>query len=103
MSGQGIDEAIACYHALLEKSSRLAEESAAILAQRQPQTHLTFGDKSLCHVLRPHFLAPATYQRIQQVCSLLSTAMFRLAEQMPQHPELLAPLHLTPVEQELVA
>jgi uncharacterized circularly permuted ATP-grasp superfamily protein len=103
MHGSSASEAIAAYHALIEADPSLAEESAAILAERQPSARLTFGGKPLCSVLRPQFLTPTTYAHIQEVCRLLSAAMFRLAEQMQTDSELLEALHLTPEERDLIA
>lgn len=97
-----IEEAIAEYHALLDTNPAVAEESARILAEEQPRLGLTFGDRPLCTVLRPEFLAPETYQQIRDVCRILSTAMFRLAESMRDEPPLLDAMALTPIELDLI-
>ena len=102
-SGSTLAEAIAAYHALLESDRSLAGECAALLAEAQPRSKLTFGGKPLCTVLRPQFLAAPTYEHIRQVCGLLTAAMFRLAERMPDDPQLLQALDLTPLERELIS
>lgn len=98
-----VSDATAAYHDLLDKNRPLAEESAAMLTEKQPAARTMFGGKPLCTVLRPQFLSPQTYARIQEVCTVLSGAMFRLAERIPDDPELVDLLGLTPTEQELVA
>jgi uncharacterized circularly permuted ATP-grasp superfamily protein len=96
-------DAIRVYHALLEDDRALAQASAEKLAGAQPGACLTFGDTPLCSVLRPSFLTPAAYSYIQSACHTLAAAMFRLAEQMPDDPELLEPMGLTPEERDLIA
>lgn len=103
MTGSPVAEAISAYHGLLEADADLVESSAAVLREGQPRASLMFGGTPLCSVLRPQFLAPSTYARIQQVCGVLSTAMFRLAERMPSDPDLLEPLHLEPAELDLIS
>lgn len=98
-----VRDAAADYHALLAGDPNLAAESAAMLADTQPERCLTFGDRLICRVLRPHFLTPDTYARIRRVCSLLAAAMFRLAERIPSDPDLMGMLDLTPQEQDLIA
>jgi uncharacterized circularly permuted ATP-grasp superfamily protein len=95
--------AIEAYHALLEDDPALAQASAEMLATEQPGACLTFGDTPLSSVLRPSFLTPAAYSWIQAACRTLAAAMFRLSEQMPDTPELLEPMGLTPEELDLVA
>jgi len=95
-------DAIQAYHALLEDDPALAQTSAEHLAAVQPDACLTFGDTPLCSVLRPSFLTPAAYASIQDACQILAGAMFRLAEQMPELPELLEPMGLTPEERDLI-
>ena len=96
------NEAIEAYHTLLRDNAGLAEESATMLAEAQGPAKVTFGGKPLCRVLRPHFLAPSTYTHIQEVCRVLSRAMFRLAERMPDDPQLIDPMGLTSDELDLI-
>lgn len=98
-----VSEAIGAYHTLLEEDTGLAAASAGMLAEEQPGACLTFGDRPLCTVLRPQFLAPSTYAKIREAVGLLTTAMFRLAERIPTDRELIDLLALTPVEQDLIA
>jgi hypothetical protein len=97
-----VSAAISAYHALLEDDRQLAQASAELLAGAQPERCLTFGPNPLCGVLRPHLLTPETYSRIQRVCSVLSGAMFRLADRMLEDPDLLDPMGLTPAELDLI-
>lgn len=103
MIAADVSEATSAYHDLLENDQSLAEESAALLTDRQPAARTMFGGKRLCTVLRPQFLSPSTYARIREVCALLAGAMFRMAERIPAEPELVELLALSPVEQELIA
>jgi len=103
MIAADVTAATEAYHDLLDRDRSLAEGSAARLAEMEPRAGTMFGGKPLCTVLRPQFLSRQTYERICQVCALLSRAMFRIAEQIPDDSELVELLGLTPVEQDLIA
>ena len=98
-----IDKTVDEYHSLLDRDQKLVEDSAAMLQHEQPERLLTFGGKPLCTVLRPQFFADDTYRAIQAGCKLLAGAMFRLAEQATSDPDLLAVLHLSDQECDLVS
>ncbi|HEX8919816.1 MAG TPA: circularly permuted type 2 ATP-grasp protein [Chloroflexota bacterium] len=102
MTTADVGRTVATYHSLLATDLRLAEDSAAMLHDEQPDLLLTFGGKPLCTVLRPQFFAPDTYRAIQAGCRLLASAMFRLAQRILADPELLALLHLSSEERDLV-
>jgi uncharacterized circularly permuted ATP-grasp superfamily protein len=63
---------VRAYHDLL--SDGLARESHAMLEEQLRASDLIFGDRPLCTVLRPRFVTPAQYARLQRRVSILMRA-----------------------------
>ncbi|HEY8285217.1 MAG TPA: circularly permuted type 2 ATP-grasp protein [Chloroflexota bacterium] len=94
--------AIERYHRLLLDQPALARESADLLRDRQPDLHLTFGDRVMCTSLRPQLIGREEYGHIQRVCASLALVGNRLEEVLLARPDLLAVLDLDDQERRLV-
>ncbi len=95
--GRAIDE----YHALLRDERALVEELQAHFVERMHAAKLTFGGRTLCPFLRPHFVAPEAYAEIRGVCRGIFGAIEKVEDKLGS--ELWARVDLTPEERELVA
>ncbi len=71
-----VRRAVDHYHELL--SDDLAGESQAALEGELRRRGLFFGDRALCTVLRPRFLAPAQYRFMQERSAILLRAFDRV-------------------------
>jgi len=98
-----IAAAIAHYDALLAGDGALADGSAAMLLERQPQEHLLFGERLMCYALRPQLLDAARFAEIDRVCGALAGAIKRLEPVLLGDERLLDLLDLDPRERRLVA
>ena len=69
-----IDDAdhVRVYHDLL--TDEVAQESHAMLEAQLRHRGLIFGDRALCTVLRPRFVTPAQYLRMQHRVETLMRA-----------------------------
>jgi len=94
--------AIERYHRLLRDQPVLAQESAALLRDRQPDLHLTFGDRLMCTSLRPQLIGRQEYGHIQRICASLALVGNRLEDILLARPDLLAVLDLDEQERRLV-
>ncbi|HVA89399.1 MAG TPA: circularly permuted type 2 ATP-grasp protein [Chloroflexota bacterium] len=94
--------AIERYHQLLHDQPALAQESANLLRDRQPDLHLTFGDRVMCTSLRPQLIGRDEYAHIQRVCASLAMVGSRLEQVLLGRPDLLAVLDLDEHERRLV-
>ena len=65
-------DAVDTYHGLL--TDDVAQESQAMLEAQLRARGLIFGDRPLCTVLRPRFVTPAQYARLQDRVSILMRA-----------------------------
>ncbi len=95
--GRAIDE----YHALLRDEKALVEELQAHFVERMQAAKLTFGGRTLCPFLRPHFVAPEAYDEIRGVCRAIFGAIEKVEDKLGS--DLWARVDLTPEERELVA
>lgn len=95
--GRAVDE----YHALLRDERGLLEELQARFVERMHAAKLTFGGRTLCPFLRPHFVAPEAYEEIRAVCRGIFRAIEKVEDRLG--PELWERVDLTPEERELVA
>jgi hypothetical protein len=71
-----LERAIGHYHELL--SDELAGESQAMLDAELRRRGLFFGERALCTVLRPRFLAPEHYRFLRERCAILLGAFDRV-------------------------
>src|SRR5207247_1444423 len=71
-----VRRAVDHYHELL--SDEVAGESQAALEGELRRRGLFFGDRALCTVLRPRFLAPAQYRFMQERSAILLRAFDRV-------------------------
>lgn len=95
--GRAIDE----YHALLRDESALGQELQQSFVERMHAAKLTFGGRTLCPYLRPHFVSPAAYEEIRGVCRGIFRAIEKVEDRLGE--ELWERVDLTPEERELVA
>jgi hypothetical protein len=70
-----VQRAVDHYHGLL--SDELAGESQAALEEELRRRGLFFGERPLCTVLRPRFLAPQHYRFLRSRCAVLLRAFDR--------------------------
>lgn len=93
--------AIAAWHDGL--AGGVGEESAAALQAEQTRRGLRFGDRPLCTVLRPRFLAPAQYRLLREQCRLLLRAFESAWQAAMADPTIFAQFRLEAWESELVS
>ena len=93
------ERAIADYDKLL-RERELSHDLEDHFVERMKAARLTFGGRLLCPFLRPHFVSPATYEQVRNVCR----GIFRAIEKVEAGlgPELWDLVDLTPAERELV-
>lgn len=89
------------YHDLL--TDDIAGESQRQLERQQRSRGLYFGDRPLCTVLRPRFLAPEQYRLLQQRGATLLAAFRRAHEAALADRSLLDQFRLEPWERALIA
>jgi hypothetical protein len=92
-----IEQAIEDYHNLL--TDDVALENFGFLKSKMEQRWLSFGDRLLCNVIRPHFLSPADYDYLQQACEILLGAFDNQFQAITQDAELRAESGLTELEE----
>ncbi|HEX2205276.1 MAG TPA: hypothetical protein VHG91_18350 [Longimicrobium sp.] len=102
MSGAAtVRGAIARYHGLLEDAA-LAAETAARLEEEQARMGMRFGERMLCTVLRPRFLAPEQYRGIRRDIAVLMRAFNRAHERAMADAAFRAQFRLLDWEETLV-
>lgn len=67
-------EAVAAYHDLLTSDPQLAADSQSALDIGQEARSLVYGNRPVCSVLRPRFLAPAQYRFLHDRVKVLLPA-----------------------------
>jgi len=82
-----LERAIDAWHRTL--TPERAGESSAWLTEQLRRRGLFFGDRPLCTVLRPRFLAPAQYQLLQRRIAILLRAFDKALEAALERPVLL--------------
>jgi hypothetical protein len=92
-------EAIDAWHAAL--TPPVAAESAEWLNEELTRRGLRFGDRPLCTVLRPRFLAPDRYGEMQRRIALLLRAFDRALAAALEQPDVLDQFRLEPWERVL--
>lgn len=92
-----IEQAIQDYHDLFDE--QVAAENFGLLKEMMQQRHLTFGERLICTVLRPHFLTPEEYNALKNASETLLGAFSRLFEAIVQQPALRAEAGLTDLEE----
>jgi hypothetical protein len=92
--------AIAAWHEGL--AGPVGSDSAALLESALRQRGLQFGDRPLCTVLRPRFLAPGQYRLLRERCRLLLRAFESLFDAAMANPGIFAQFRLEAWEAELV-
>lgn len=95
-----MERAIAAYHDLL--TDEVAAETQQALDAGLRRRGLFFGDRALCTVLRPRFLAPEQYRRIQAGMTALLRALARAHDAAMADPGVRAQFGLAPWEEALV-
>ncbi len=95
-----VREAIDAYHEIL--SPDVAADSQAMLDQQTRKRDLLFGDRPLCTVLRPRFMAPAQYRDLQRRAGALMGAFARAHAAAIANAAIRAQFRLTPWEEEFV-
>lgn len=93
--------AVDYYHDLCHEGN-LAEETWAFMAPEMRTRQLYFGDRPLCTVLRPLFHTEADYRYLSQRTEAMLRVFRKASNAMLGDPALLAQIHLTPDEEELV-
>ena len=95
-----VREAIDAYHEILRPE--VAADSHAVLEAQVRKRDLLFGDRPLCTVLRPRFMAPAQYRLLQRRAGALMGAFARAHAAAVADPRVRVQFRLTPWEEELV-
>ncbi|MFN8498116.1 MAG: hypothetical protein U0641_09690 [Anaerolineae bacterium] len=88
-------------------NDRMARGDAAALGEellnKMRAARLTFGDRLVCSVLRPHFIREADYQTVTRAATLILGAIERLADAVMADAALRDLVGLTPDEAAIVA
>ncbi len=95
-------DAIAAYHDLLAGRSTLAADSQAVLDRSQQLRGLFFGSRPVCTVLRPRFLTPDQYRRLNEAVAALLPAFQAAYDRAVADPDFRRQFRLTPQEDELL-
>jgi len=96
-----LQAAIDFYHELCHEGT-LAENTWSFMAPEMRSRSLYFGDRPLCTVLRPLFHTEADYRYLSQRTEAMLRVFRKASDAMLADPTLLAQIHLTPDEEELV-
>lgn len=91
---------VEAWHGLL--TDQLAADSHGMLEEQLRRRGLVFGSRPLCTVLRPRFMTPAAWRRLQQRVRLLLGAFRRAYDAALQDPALRAQFRLADWEEELL-
>ena len=95
-----VREAIDVYHEIL--GADRAADSQAVLDAQIRKRDLLFGDRPLCTVLRPRFMAPAQYRLLQRRAGALMGAFGRAHQAAIADSAIRAQFRLAPWEEEFV-
>lgn len=101
MSHDVLRRAIDRWHALLEDTG-LAEETAAWMEAGHRQRGMYFGERPLCSVLRPRFLAVDQFRTVRRRIETVMGAFRRAHAAAMQDPALLDQFHLLDWERQLI-
>ncbi|MCW5851795.1 MAG: hypothetical protein KIT87_17105 [Anaerolineae bacterium] len=93
--------AAALYHDTLARTD--APELAETLFEQMRARGLTFGDRVVCSVLRPHFISERDYHFVQDAAVTILGAIARLGEAVIEDEGLRAKIGLTPEEEAIIA
>ena len=93
--------AIARYHDVLQNPA-IAQASAEVLDRQLRHDGLFFGERPLCGVLRPRFLALAQYQQLATACALVGSAFEKVRVAAMADSALRAQFGLTAWEEQLI-
>lgn len=96
-----INEAIAYYHDLLAIGDTAAQMHA-LLVEATERRRLSFGDRPVCHVLRPFFIEAALYDQMKAKTELVLRAINKLYQALMADDQLRAQMDLTPLEEQVV-
>ncbi|MGE3527304.1 MAG: hypothetical protein AB7I33_15405 [Gemmatimonadales bacterium] len=91
---------VEAWHGLL--TDQLAADSHGMLEEQLRRRGLVFGSRPLCTVLRPRFMTPAAWRRLQQRVRLLLGAFRRAYDAALQDRALRAQFRLADWEEELL-
>lgn len=95
------DQVIETYHHLLHQSN--VPQLWADFRARMAENLLSFGDRPICSVLRPHFMHPAEYERMVTATEAVVSAIHKLYAAMRTGKiDMVSTLHLSPTEAALV-
>jgi len=97
-----LKEAISYYHQLLEDES-LVRESVEALDEGLEKAKLIFGGRRLSPYLRPHFITESDWQRVQNVCSKIWSALQKVKDIAIGNDQVLKELGITPIEKDLIS
>ncbi|MFN8471404.1 MAG: hypothetical protein U0822_04235 [Anaerolineae bacterium] len=90
-----------------EYNDRMSRGDAAALGEelldKMRRARLTFGDRLVCSVLRPHFIHQQDYQQVTQAAGLILAALERLTDALMQDESLRRLVGLTADEEAIVA
>jgi uncharacterized circularly permuted ATP-grasp superfamily protein len=95
-----VRDPLVAYHELLE-DPRLAEDSAAVLAEGQRKRRLVFGERPLCVSLRPNLISDWQYASVNDASQTICAALGRLERALLQDEDLRRQLDLDPREEAL--
>jgi hypothetical protein len=96
-----IDDAIKHYHSLLD--GPLADDALEKLSDGTVRYNLTFGERPICAVLRPMFIAAPEYEYVKRDSTLTLSAIEKLYRALMTDEKLRAEIGLSPEEEQLVA
>ncbi len=93
--------AVARYHDVLQDPA-IAQASAEVLDRQLRHDGLFFGERPLCGVLRPRFLALGQYQQLATACALVGSAFEKVRGAAMADSALRAQFGLTAWEEQLI-
>jgi hypothetical protein len=71
------------------------------LREAQRELRLLHGDRPTSPFLRPHILSRQQYEQIKHAAQVIAHAFEKLAREALRNPNIMATLHLTPLEEEM--
>ena len=93
--------AVALYHDHLARAN--AADQAEALFEQMRARGLTFGDRLVCSVLRPHFISERDYRFVQDAAEAVLGAIARLGQALMEDEGLRAQVGLTREEEAIIA
>ena len=101
LSSSDATDHVRVYHDLL--TDEVAQESHAMLEEQLRHRGLIFGDRALCTVLRPRFVTPAQYSRMQHRVETLMRAFAAAYQAAMADPAVRAQFRLADWEERMLA